>query len=902
MNVEYRVLGPLEVLSDGVPVALPAGRVRVLLATLLLRPNQFVSVDELVDRLWDGEPPTVDRAHKTLQMVVRRLRIALGDANCVRTATGGYLAELDPERLDLTRFRRLAAEGEFAAALEHWRGEVASNVGSPHLHREDVPPLVEERLVVHGRRIEADLARGRGAELVGELRELTREHPLREGFWAQLVQALHQAGRPQEALAAYERIRDHLADELGVEPAQPLRELHERLLDPASRVPRQLPVAAAYFIGLDAELARLSTAATGGAAVVITAVDGTAGIGKSALAVRWAHTNSGRFPDGGLYADLRGFDPSAAPADPADVLAGFLGAFGVFGGRVPADLPERAALYRSVVADRRVLVLLDNARDVEQVRPLLPAGRGCLAVITSRNRFTGLVVREGAVPVTLDQLGDEDAVALLTARLGADRVAAEPDAVADLVAFCGGLPLALAVAASRAADEPALSLRSLIGELTTAGEVMGSVEAVFATTCDQLDEETARLFRLLGRTPGPDISLDAATALDGRTDVRRSLETLVRMHLATERTPGRYSSHDLLRAYSRSSGEEDPAAVRRLIEFYLHSVDSADRLLRNGRPEVTLSPLSDGVRPMLFDDRETAAGWCETEHDNLLAAVRLAGEHGLHHHAWQLATVMSGYLHLRQRPSERIGPHRLALDAARASGDRYAEGITLHSLASAHFSLGDHAAAHARYAEALRVREEIGHLHGIAVTLDQWAVNHAVSGDLESAKALHERAVDKRREQGSPAGLATALNNYSMTLVGLKEFDAALAANDEAHTAVVEAGMIGLAASTLDTRGQLHLESGNVDEAVATFRRVLALLAGQLPAVVKAVTLANLADAHVSGGRSGEALAALKEALLIRESLGHEAVTAKLRARITELSRSSADLRANAAPGGEGGR
>ncbi len=471
MKVEYRVLGPLEALCDGVPIPLPVGRGRVLLATLLLRPNQFVSVDELVDRLWDGEPPTLDRAHKTLQMVVRRMRIALGDANCIRTATGGYLAEVDPALLDLTRFRRLAADGEFAAALACWRGEVVSNVDSPHLHREDVPPLVEERLVVRGRRVEADLARGRGAGLVDELRELTREHPLREGFWAQLVHALHQAGRPQEALAAYGEIHDHLADELGVEPGQPLRDLRERLLDPASRadVPRQLPAPDPHFAGRDAELARLAAAATGGAAVVITAIDGAAGVGKTALAVRWAHAIAGRFPDGQLHADLRGFDPSADPADPSEVLAGFLRAFGVPCGRVPADLPERAALYRSVVADRRVLVLLDNARDVEQVRPLLPAGRGCLAVVTSRNRFTGLVVREGAVPVAVGVLGDEDAVALLTAHLGEDRVAAEPDAVAELVAFCGGLPLPLTAAASRAAGDPGTSLRELADELTTAG-------------------------------------------------------------------------------------------------------------------------------------------------------------------------------------------------------------------------------------------------------------------------------------------------------------------------------------------------------------------------------------------------------------------------------------------------
>jgi DNA-binding SARP family transcriptional activator/tetratricopeptide (TPR) repeat protein len=894
MNVEYRVLGPLEVLHDGVPVPVPAGRCRVLLATLLLRPNRFVSVDELVDRLWDGEPPTADRAHKTLQMVVRRVRIAVGDANCVRTATGGYLAEVDPERLDLTRFRRLAAEGEFAGALAHWRGAVASNVDSSHLHREDVPPLVEERLVVHGRRIDADLAGGRGAELVDELRELTTEHPLREGFWAQLVHALHQAGRPQEALAAYDQIRDHLADELGVEPGRPLRELHERLLDPAAGggVPRQLPAPATHFAGRDAELARLSGVATGGAAVVITAIDGTAGVGKTALAVRWAHTIADRFPDGQLYADLRGFDPSADPADPSDVLAGFLAALGVPGGKVPADLPERAALYRSVSADRRVLVLLDNARDVEQVRPLLPAGRGCLVVVTSRNRFTGLVVREGAVPVTLDVLAERDAVALLTARLGEERVAAEPEAVADLVAFCGGLPLALAVAASRAAGDPGLTLRALTDELTTAGGLMSSVEAVFATSCRQLDDDTARLFRLLGLVTGPDISLDAATALDGRrrADVRRSLQTLTRMHLATERTPGRFASHDLLRGYSCSPLQEDTAAerdaaVHRLLGFYLHSVDSADRLLRHSRAAIELCPLSEGVHPVRFDDSAVAAAWCETEHENLLAAVRLASTHGLHQHAWQLATVMFGYLYLRQRPSDRIELSRIALAAARAGGDRYAEGITLHALGNAHSNRGDYAEADVSFAAALRVREEIGHLHGIAVTLDQWAINHALRGDLESAKALHERAVAKRREQNSPAGLATALNNYSMTLVGLKEFDTALAANDEAYATVVEAGMTELAASTLDTRGLLHLERGHLGEAVATFHRVLALPGDQLPDSIKTVTLENLAEAHARRGRTEDAVTALEEALIIREEQGNEAVVARLRARIAELSR-----------------
>ncbi|ANZ37626.1 hypothetical protein BBK82_17780 [Lentzea guizhouensis] len=894
MNVEYRVLGPVEVVRDGVPVALPAGRGRVLLATLLLRPNRFVPVDELVDRLWDGEPPTPDRAHKTLQMVVRRLRVALGDADCVRTATGGYLAEVDPEQLDLTRFRRLAADGEFATALAHWRGPVASDVDSAHLHREDVPPLVEERLVVLGRRIDVDLARGRGGELVDELRGLTGEHPLREGFWAQLVQALHQAGRPQDALAAYEQIRDQLADELGVEPGQPLRDLHERLLDPAARgdVPRQLPALATYFAGREEELAKLTRLTEAGAAVVITAIDGAAGVGKTALAVHWAHSVADRFPDGQLYVDLRGFDPSAQPLEPSDVLASFLAAFGVPGGKVPADLPERAALYRSVIADRRVLVLLDNARDVEQVRPLLPAGRGCLVVLTSRNRFTGLVVREGALPVTLDVLTEPDAVALLTARLGADRVRAEPDAVADLVAFCGGLPLALAVLASRTASSPELTLRALVDELKDASSgLMGGVDTVFSTSYRRLDAAAARLFRLLGLATGPDISLDAAAALDGRsrTEVRRSLHLLIRMHLAVERTPGRYTCHELLRAYSltRSVAEDTDAdrhaAVRRLLDFYLRTADNADRLLRHSRVALTLPPMADDVHPTPLPDRTAALTWCETEHQNLMAAARLAGEHGLHQHAWQLPTTMFGYLNVHQLPAERVELCRVALAAARAAENPFAVGNTLHSLGNALSTLSLFEEADAAYAEALQVREGIGHLHGIAVTLDQWAVNQAKQGLLEPARVLHERAVDRRREEGEPAGLAIALNNQAMTLVALKDFEAALAANDEAHATIVAAGIDYLLPSTLDTRGMLQLELGRLDDAVETFHDVLALPDDDMPNAIRAVTHENLAEALARQGRVAEAVAALGEALLMREEQGNTRAAAVLRDRIAEL-------------------
>ena len=534
MNVEYRVLGPLEVLRDGVRVPVPAGRGRVLLATLLLRPNRFVSVDELVERLWDGEPPTLDRAHKTLQMVVRRLRMALGDANCVRTATGGYLAEVDQERLDLTRFRQLAAEGEFGAALAHWRGEVASNVASRHLHREDVPPLVEERLVVHGRRIEADLAHGRGRRAGGRAAGADRRAPAARGVLgaagAGVAPGGTAGGRARRVRADPRPPRRRTGCRARSAVARPARPAARP--GRAGRVPRQLPVGAVHFAGRDDELARLTevTRSGGGGDRRDRRHRGASARPRSPCGGRTRSRTASR--TGSCTSICAASSRRPIPPTRPRCWSAFLGAFGVSGGRVPVDLPERAALYRSVVADRRVLVLLDNARDVEQVRPLLPAGRGCLVVITSRNRFTGLVVREGAVPVTLDLLSDDDAVALLTARLGAGRGAAEPDASPTW---------SRSAAACRSPSpspppgwrRPGLTLRELVDELTAADGLMTHVDAVFATSYRQLDDHTARLFRLHRPRHGPDISLDAATALDGRrrAEVRKSLHALTRMHL-----------------------------------------------------------------------------------------------------------------------------------------------------------------------------------------------------------------------------------------------------------------------------------------------------------------------------------------------------------------------------------
>ncbi|MEU4742434.1 transcriptional regulator [Actinosynnema sp. NPDC023658] len=424
--IRFAVLGPLEVWHDGERVAVPAGRARVLLATLLLRANQPVSADELVDRLWEVGAPNPDRAKATLHMVVRRLRQALGEANVVRTTTTGYAAEVPPDALDLHRYRALAERGRHAEALALWRGEPLADVPSDALHRDEVAPLLEHRLDVLEHRIDADLAAGRARALVEELRALTRRHPLREKFWGQLMLALHRSERQADALAVYEEVRGHLAEELGIDPGPALRDLHRQVLEngadgpPRAGVPRQLPVPPRVFVGRRRALRDLDDARSD-PTVVISSIDGAAGIGKTALAVHWAHRVAPDFPDGQLYVNLRGYDPSGQPTPPTDVLRGFLEALDVPPERIPPTAEAQASLYRSLLADRKVLVVLDNARDADQVRPLLPGTSNCLVLVTSRNRMTGLVVQEGARPVRLDLFGRDEAVALLEAGVGSIR-------------------------------------------------------------------------------------------------------------------------------------------------------------------------------------------------------------------------------------------------------------------------------------------------------------------------------------------------------------------------------------------------------------------------------------------------------------------------------------------------
>ncbi len=660
MTVEFRVLGTLEVLARGRVIPLPAGHSRVVLAGLLLHANEVVSVEQLVRWLWDGSPPNPDRAVKTIHMIMTRLRKALGEANVVATAPGGYVALVKPDQLDLTRFRDLTAIGAHAEALSLWRGpgSVLTDVASDSLHREEIAPLAEERLAALELRIDDDLGNHRHLDVVPELRVLTRQHPLREKFWAQLVLALYRADQQADALATHRTITRLLAEELGSTPGQELRDLHQQILvgavdapPPSRPVPRQLPPDCPHFVGRDDELTALGTLA-GTGPMTIAAISGTAGVGKTTLAVAWAHAAADRFPDGQLFVNLRGFGPNDEPVRPDDALRAFLDAFEVPPEQIASTEDGRSAQFRSLLTDRKVLVLLDNARDAEQIRPLLPANPGCMVVVTSRNQLSGLVAKEGARPLGLATLPPDQAVAMLERHIGEERVQAEPDAVADLVTRCASLPLALLIVAARA-ETSERSLRSFADELADEPPDLG---AVFSWSYRQLKPDAARLFRWLSLHPGREIGPHAIAALMGvpLVQVRRLLLELRRAHLVTGvHAVERYTSHDLLRAYAnelceRHDSERDRRdATHRVLDYYLHCAGHADRLMPVRPGNIEIAPEHPPAETPPLDTAEDAMAWYAAESVNIVSALEYAAAHDWPKHAWLLNYAFSRYLWLR---------------------------------------------------------------------------------------------------------------------------------------------------------------------------------------------------------------------------------------------------------------
>jgi tetratricopeptide (TPR) repeat protein/transcriptional regulator with XRE-family HTH domain len=673
----------------------------------------------------------------------------------------------------------------------------------------------------------------------------------------------------------------------------------------AATAPRQLPAAVPDFTGRGAELAALTrilddAGAGPPGAVVIFAIGGTAGVGKTALALHWAHQVADRFPDGQLYVNLRGFDPSGSPAVPAEALRGFLDALGVPSDRVPPTPDAQAGLYRSLLADKRMLIVLDNARDEQQVRSLLPASSASQVVVTSRNQLAGLAAADGARLLTLDVLSHGDAVRLLTARLGAERAGAEPAAVADIATRCACLPLALAVATARAAARPGFPIAALAAELRDAGgrldaldsgDPSGDVRAVFSWSYQQLSPAAARMFRLLGVHPGPDISAAAAASLAAVSEpqARRLLRELTRAHLVTEHAPARYASHDLLRAYAAaqardSDSESDRAAATgRILDHYLHTGYRASLLIEPAREPIALAPPRDGVEPESLDGYQQAVTWFETERQVLSAAIARAAGSGFDRHAWQLPWVMADYLDWRGHWDERVALLSAGLASATRLGDAAGQAVSGRLLGHAYFRVGDYDQATARLRQSLELYRDLGDRTGAGKAHVLIALVAEGQGRFADALDDCEQALALFRDAGYPVGEALTLNNIGWFHGLLGDHEQARTYSQRSLTLSAELGYRRNEGFAEDSLGYAEHALGNFTGAVACYQRAIGIFRELGDRYYEANSLGHLGDTHHAAGELPRARQAWQQALAILDDTNH-AAAGQVRAKLASAA------------------
>jgi tetratricopeptide (TPR) repeat protein/transcriptional regulator with XRE-family HTH domain len=665
-------------------------------------------------------------------------------------------------------------------------------------------------------------------------------------------------------------------------------------------VPRQLPAAVAEFAGRAEELAALAgmleNAAGTPGTVVISAIGGTAGVGKTALALHWAHQVAARFPGGQLHVNLRGFDPSGMPAAPEAAIRGFLDALGVPPERIPAQPGAQAGLYRSLLADQRMLIMLDNARDEAQVRPLLPAAPGCLVLVTSRNQLSGLAAADGARLLSLDVLPHDEAVQLLTARVGPGRAAAEPGALDEIAAVCACLPLALAVAAARAAARPAFPLALLAAELRDAtgrldaldtGDPAGSVQTVFSWSYRQLTDGAARLFRLLGLHPGPDISVPAAASLAAvdAAGARRRLGELARAHLLAEHAPGRYAFHDLLRAYAAARAADtdtEPdrhAATGRLLDHYLHTAARAAHVLEPERGQIAMVPPRLGVVPEQPADLRQALAWFAAEHRVLVAAVTLADTSGFDVHAWQLPWTMSRFLQNHGQSQEWAATQRTALAAATRADDTAGQAVSSRLLASACLNLGDYDQASVHYEDSLTLYRRVGDRLGEAKVHHSIGVLAEEQGRYADALPHAEQALRLYQAVGDKAGETAALNAVGWSHGLLGHYQQAREFCGRSLALCVETGNRAIEAGAWHSLGYAEHHLGNFGEAADCYRRALGLAREVGDRWGEAEALARLGDTRQAADDLAQAREAWQQAMAIYQEMQHpdaDQVRAKL--------------------------
>jgi DNA-binding SARP family transcriptional activator len=946
--LRFEVLGPLRVWRGDLAVPLGPVQRRIVLAVLLLQRNRPIGRQQLIDAVWGKAQPShavnlVQRHVSGLRMMLEPQRSARSSSDLLSWTGTGYLFKAPAGSLDLDLFEGRLAAGRAAraggdlakaardlhAALQLWRGPVCDGLSGPLLDGQR-ERLTERHIGALEERIDLDLNLGNHQEVIAELRHLIAEHPLRERLRGLLMSALYRSGRQADALAAYQDARKHLREELGVEPAVALQRLQRQILSadpgleparpkpdaleaaagrppPANWVPAQLPHGLAGFVGRQAEIEQLNAllpnrASVPTTTVVITAIAGMAGVGKTALAVHWGHQCRQHFPDGQLYVNLRGFDPAGTAMRPSEAITHLLAALGVPPEEIPDGLEDQAALYRSRAANRRVLIVLDNARDAEQVRPLLPGTAGSMVVVTSRNDLTSLAAVDGAFTLTVDLLSPAEARGLLSRRLGERRVEQEPEAIEQIIASCDRLPLALSIVAARAMRTPRYPLAALAAQLRQApgaldaldgGDHAANVRAVFSWSYHQLGPLAARLFRVLGLHAGPDISAATLASMSGMqaADQEAALVELLRASLVSEPILNRFSLHDLLRAFAGELAERHDsldsriAAIQRMLDHYLQTALRADQLLDTNRADsVRLLPhTGPPEQEQQLASLSEALDWFNAEWQSLSAALRLAARLGFDDHAWRLARSLASFLDRRGHWRESADLQRIALAAAVRIGDSSAQAVSHSSLADVCIRLGEYSDAQHHLLRCLQLYRLVGDRAGQAEV--ERSVTRLLGRQGKYGEALpHARqATDLFSELGQRAGEARAINAmgwFNIQLGRLK--DGLLLCQQALNLQRLINDRFGQA-DTLDSLGHAHHLLGDFDEAAARYQQAAELYREFGDRYHEASVRAALGDSYQAAGSPAEARECWLAALRTLDELGHpsaERVRAKLAGRL----------------------
>ncbi|MFC4071580.1 AfsR/SARP family transcriptional regulator [Actinoplanes subglobosus] len=854
--MRFTVLGPVSASVDDQPIAIARAQRRAVLAFLLMHANRTVTVTELIDALWEAGPPATARTQVFAAVSAVRRALRAAGTEPVSSVPGGYRLDAGATELDLLAFdeavtaaREHAGRGDLRAAvtvlrdgLALWTGPALGGVSGAWVEPARAS-LEDRRLTAMEQLFGWELDRGGHDAVLAELTAAAAAAPLRERLAGCLMLALYRTGRQAEALALYRRTHRLLVDEIGVEPGPELTALHQGVLgnDEALRVPaaardtapatprrRFLPRDIPDFTGRDAELDRLDQL-TADADLLVVGTVGVGGVGKTALAVRWGHRAADRFPDGQLYLNLRGYE-ERAPLRPAEALSALLGALGVPPQRVPSDVDGASALLRATLAGQRVLLLLDNARSAEQVRPLLPGSSPALVLVTSRDTLGGLIARDGARRLDLGPLPHADAHALITNILGADRVAAEPEAADDLVAVCGRLPLAVRIAAAHLTVRPRQSIAGYVAgfrldSLAIDDDPASSLRAVFDQSYRSLSAGQQRVLRLLGPVPGGDVTTEAVAALSGESPgtAGEIMRALAAASLVTEHRPGRYTMHDLIREYARSRTdptEQDPALLR-LTGWLVETVGSAVALVYPGYVQAPGS--GPGTR---FADAGQAREWFVAEMANIVAVVESGTALGCRDAVWRLAFACRFFFNGRLDGATALALGRAAIEAADGTGDDRARAAAELVMARAYTTDG--------HDERCRV-----HAHrSLELALDAgW---HDIEADVHNSLSVHHMFAGELRLAAEHARLA---------------FDRSMAAG------VVPPQYLGKV-------GLIMLLIGQLAEAADCFERTLASRNHQA-GFGRAITLLNLAETRRLQGRDAEAGPYLDEAITILDSEGN---------------------------------